>query len=162
MNCILTLKIPMEIIEAIRGTDEIDREKIAAGLGVYYVDGDGGLVAVNNFKLAQKEDESWIIKFNYNAKFAAEIVFNAPDYKEQQAAASGIPWWVWLIVGLAGAAVVGVVIVIVITVKKKSVGAVTVTADNGEVLGRLDKQDEKLNEIREIVDGGFNDFVGDE
>ena len=120
MNCILTLKIPTEIIEAIRGTDKIDREKIAAGLGVYYVDGDGELVAVDNFRIAQKEDESWIIKFNYNAKFAAEIVFNAPDYKGQQAAASGIPWWVWLIVGLAGAAVVGVVVVIVITVKKRA------------------------------------------
>ena len=97
------------------------------------------------------------LALSIRTKLPNEFVFNAPAPEEP---AAGIPWWVWLIVGLAGAAVIGVVIVIIVVAKKKSAAAVV--ADNGEVLGRLDKQDEKLNEIREIVDGGFNDIVDDD
>ena len=83
---------------------------------------------------------------------SAEFVFNAP--KEP---AAGIPWWVWLLAGLAGAAVVGVVIVIMVVAKKKSEGAVV--ADNGEVLKILGEHGEKIDELIEISDGGFNDRV---
>ena len=38
----------------------------------------------------------------------------------------------------------------------------TVTADNGEVLEKLGVQDEKIDRLIEITDGGFNDFVDDE
>lgn len=165
MNCILTLKIPTEIIEAIRGGEEINRKKIAEGLSVYYVNGNGRLVAVDNFKIAQKEDESWIVKFNYNEKFRAEVVFNVSDYKEQSEPAAGAPWWVWLLVCLGGAAVVGVAVVIIVVAKKKNAAAVVVGGsayDDAELKERLDKQDEKLDEIKEIVDGGFNDVVDDE
>lgn len=164
MNCILTLKIPTEIIEAIRDGEEINREKIAEGLSVYYVNDNGRLVAVDNFKIAQKEDESWIVKFNYNSTFRAEVVFNVSDYKEQTEPAAGAPWWVWLLVGLGGAAVVGVAVIIIVVAKKKNAAAVVGGAayDDAELKERLDKQDEKLDEIKEIVDGGFNDIADDE
>ncbi|MDE7087374.1 MAG: hypothetical protein K2O67_04195, partial [Clostridia bacterium] len=74
MNCIITLNIPMEIIEGIRGGEKISRDKIAENLKLYYVDGDGDYVKVKTFTIAQKEDESWIVKFNYNGKFRAEVV----------------------------------------------------------------------------------------
>ncbi|MCM1546726.1 MAG: hypothetical protein NC033_06825 [Clostridiales bacterium] len=88
-----------------------------------------------------------------------EYVFNAPL---KDAPAAGIPWWVWLIVGISVVAVITLIVVIVLAVKHKKQGAVAVTADNGEVLGRLDKQDEKIDKLIEITDGGFNDLVDDE
>lgn len=166
MNCILTLKIPTEIIEAIRGGEEINREKIAEGLSVYYVNGNGRLVAVDNFKIAQKEDESWIVKFNYNSTFRAEVVFQAANVENPapEEPEAGAPWWVWLLVGLGGAAVVGVAVIIIVVAKKKNAAAVVGGAayDDAELKERLDKQDEKLDEIKEIVDGGFNDIADDE
>lgn len=166
MNCILTLKIPTEIIEAIRGGEEINREKIAEGLSVYYVNGNGRLVAVDNFKIAQKEDESWIVKFNYNSTFRAEVVFQAANVENPapEEPEAGAPWWVWLLVGLGGAAVVGVAVIIIVVAKKKNAAAVVGGAayDDAELKERLDKQDEKLDEIKEIVDGGFNDVIDDE
>lgn len=160
INCILTLKIPNEIIEAIRGGEEINRDKIAEGLSVYYINGNGQLVEVENFKIAQKEDESWIIKFNYNEKFRAEVVFNAAEVSEQSPAKSGTPWWVWLIVGLAGAAVIGVVIVLIVVAKKKNAAVVGGAAyDDAELKAKLSEQDKKLDEIKDIIDGGFNDII---
>lgn len=160
INCILTLKIPNEIIEAIRGGEEINRDKIAEGLSVYYINGNGQLVEVENFKIAQKEDESWIIKFNYNEKFRAEVVFNAAEVSEQSPAKSGTPWWVWLIVGLAGAAVIGVVIVLIVVAKKKNAAVVGgVAYDDAELKAKLSEQDKKLDEIKDIIDGGFNDII---
>ena len=160
INCFLTLKIPTEIIETIRGGEEINPERIADELKVYYIGVDGLPVPVEKFDIIRREDESWQVKFNYNAKFRAEVVFNAPNAAGNSEPAAGIPWWVWLLAGLAGAAVVGVVIVIIVVAKKKSAGAVV--ADNGEVLGKLDRQDQKIDRLIEISDGGFNDFVEDE
>ncbi|MDE7256495.1 MAG: hypothetical protein K2N50_00870 [Clostridia bacterium] len=161
MNCVLTLKIPTEIIEGIRGGEKIDRDKIAAGLGVYYVEG-SEFVAVKAFTIAQKDD-SWIVKFNYNAEFPAEIVFNAAEAEDGQGNANGgTPWWVWLLVCLGGAAVIGVIVVIIVVAKKKNTAAVAAVYDDAELKAKLTEQDRKLDEIKEIVDGGFNDFVDGE
>ncbi|MDE6850066.1 MAG: hypothetical protein K2J54_01935, partial [Clostridia bacterium] len=131
MNCVLTLKIPTEIIKGILRGEKIDRDKIAAGLTVYYVDSDGDYIKIKPFTIAQKEDESWIIKFNYNEKFPAEIVFNAPDAEQEGASAkSGIPWWVWLLVGLGGATLITVIIVAVVLSKRKKEEK-TVTVQGG-------------------------------
>lgn len=129
-------------------------------MSVYYINGNGQLVEVENFKIAQKEDESWIIKFNYNEKFRAEVVFNAAEVSEQSPAKSGTPWWVWLIVGLAGAAVIGVVIVLIVVAKKKNAAVVGgVAYDDAELKAKLSEQDKKLDEIKDIIDGGFNDII---
>ncbi|MDE7087273.1 MAG: hypothetical protein K2O67_03670, partial [Clostridia bacterium] len=133
INCFLTLKIPTEIIEAIRGGEEINRDKIAAGLKVFYIDGEGTPVEVENFTIAMRDDDSWQIKFNYNEKFRAEVVF-AADLEEQPAEpeTTGIPWWVWLIVGLVVAALLGIFIIIIVVAKKKKND--NNPTDNGEVL----------------------------
>lgn len=159
MNCILTLKIPVEIIEAIRGGEEINRDKIARELSVYYVT-DGALNKVEAFTVAQKEDESWIIKFNYNAKFRAEVVFNAAGVQseEQPAESAATPWWVWLISGLGGAALIGVVIIIIVVAKKKG-GTVVVNGDDPETRRRLNRHDEMLEELLNRDDGGFSAHV---
>ncbi|MDE7086897.1 MAG: hypothetical protein K2O67_01770, partial [Clostridia bacterium] len=161
MNCILTLKIPTDIIEAIRGGEEINRDKIAAGLKVYYVNADGEFVGVENFKIAQKEDESWIVKFNYNEKFRAEVVFNAENVTvdepiPEEPDSSGIPWWVWLLVGLGGATLFAIIIVIIVIAKKKNKDDGT-PVDNGEVLSQLAEQGQKIDELlTRSDDGGFN------
>ena len=159
MNCILTLKIPVEIIEAIRGGEEINRDKIARELSVYYVT-DGALNKVEAFTVALKEDESWIIKFNYNAKFRAEVVFNAAGVQseEQPAESAATPWWVWLISGLGGAALIGVVIIIIVVAKKKG-GTVVVNGDDPETRRRLNRHDEMLEELLNRDDGGFSAHV---
>ncbi len=159
MNCILTLKIPVEIIEAIRGGEEINRDKIARELSVYYVT-DGALNKVEAFTVALKEDESWIIKFNYNAKFRAEVVFNAAGVQaeEQPAESAATPWWVWLILGLGGAALIGVVIIIIVVAKKKG-GTVVVNGDDPETRRRLNRHDEMLEELLNRDDGGFSAHV---
>ncbi len=159
MNCILTLKIPVEIIEAIRGGEEINRDKIARELSVYYVT-DGALNKVEAFTVALKEDESWIIKFNYNAKFRAEVVFNAAGVQaeEQLAESAATPWWVWLISGLGGAALIGVVIIIIVVAKKKG-GTVVVNGDDPETRRRLNRHDEMLEELLNRDDGGFSAHV---
>ena len=159
MNCILTLKIPVEIIEAIRGGEEINRDKIARELSVYCVT-DGALNKVEAFTVAQKEDESWIIKFNYNAKFRAEVVFNAAGVQaeEQPAESAATPWWVWLISGLGGAALIGVVIIIIVVAKKKG-GTVVVNGDDPETRRRLNRHDEMLEELLNRDDGGFSAHV---
>ena len=170
MNCFLTLKIPTEIIEAIRGGAEINRDKIAEGLKVYYIDEAGAPVEVENFAIAMRDDDSWQIKFNYNDKFRAEVVF-AADVDENVGGGAGnsIPWWVWLIIGLAGAAVIGVIIVIIVVAKKKNGGGDGGTTviegaqyDDAQLRAQLAAQDKKLDEIKEIVDGGFNDIVDGE
>ncbi|MDE7086577.1 MAG: hypothetical protein K2O67_00105, partial [Clostridia bacterium] len=157
INCFLTLKIPADIIEAIRGGEEINRDKIAAGLKVYYIDGEGTPVEVDNFTIAMRDDDSWQIKFNYNEKFRAEVVF-AADLDEPTPAepeSSGIPWWVWLIVGLVAAALLGIFIIIIVVAKKKKND--NNPTDNNEVLSRLDNQDQVLNELlNRGDDGGFN------
>ncbi|MDE7087271.1 MAG: hypothetical protein K2O67_03660, partial [Clostridia bacterium] len=155
INCFLTLKIPTDIIEAIRGGEEINRDKIAAGLKVYYIDGEGTPVEVNNFTIAMRDDDSWQIKFNYNEKFRAEVVF-AADIEEQPAEPenSGIPWWVWLIVGLVVVAIVGVIIVIIVVAKKKNDG--NNGGDTEELKAQLAEQGEKIDELLGRDDGGFN------
>ncbi|MDE6557718.1 MAG: hypothetical protein K2K39_01280, partial [Clostridia bacterium] len=88
---------------------------------------------------------------------SAEIVFHTEKAPEK----SGIPWWVWLIVGMGGVLAVCVIVITVVVIKKKS-GNVTVVSNNGEVLKRLGKQDEKIDKLIEITDGGFNDtYNGD-
>ena len=155
MNCILTLKIPTEIIEAIRGGEAINRDKIAEALNVYYVDGDGDFIKVKAFTIAQKEDESWIVKFNYNEKFRAEVVFSAPGVEQSEPEKAGIPWWVWVIIGIGGATLLAIIIVIIVVAKKKK-GDNTPT-DNGELLSRMDSQEQKIDELlTRSDDGGFN------
>ncbi len=166
LNCVLTLKIPTEIIEAIRGGEEINRDKIADGLGVYYVT-DGGLEKVNAFTIAQREDESWIIKFNYNSKFRAEVVFNAENYEEpaEEPAKAGIPWWVWLIVGIGGATLITIIIVAVVLAKKKSANGNAPAPvimqgkeyDDAELKAQLAKQSKRIEDLENRDDGGFND-----
>ncbi|MDE7087396.1 MAG: hypothetical protein K2O67_04305, partial [Clostridia bacterium] len=159
MNCILTLKIPTDIIEAIRGGEEINREKIAEGLNIYYVDGDGDYNKVKAFTIAQKEDESWIVKFNYNEKFRAEVVFSAPNVEEpaEEPETSGIPWWVWLLVGLGGATLLAMIIVIIVIAKKKNNGNNGGSQyDDAELKAQLAEQGEKIDELLGRDDGGFN------
>ena len=112
------------------------------------------------FTVAQKEDESWIIKFNYNAKFRAEVVFNAAGVQaeEQPAESAATPWWVWLISGLGGAALIGVVIIIIVVAKKKG-GTVVVNGDDPETRRRLNRHDEMLEELLNRDDGGFSAHV---
>ena len=172
-SCILTLTVPNEIITAILGGGQIDLEKLAANLGVSYVSGyavqDGvkvpsELTSVDNFKLI-KSGEKYSVKFTYEGEFGAEIVFSALNVEEvsENEPANGTPWWVWLIVGLAGAALVGVVVVIIVVAKKKSAAVVVGGAayDDAELKAKLSEQDKKLDEIKEIVDGGFNDLADD-
>ncbi|MDE6850522.1 MAG: hypothetical protein K2J54_04265 [Clostridia bacterium] len=90
---------------------------------------------------------------------SAEFVFNSPAPEQPGTA---LPWWVWLIVAIMAVVLIILIIVIVLAVRKKRSGSVSVTADNGEVLGRLDKQDEKIDKLIEITDGGFTDPVDDE
>ncbi len=166
LNCVLTLKIPTEIIEAIRGGEEINRDKIADGLGVYYVT-DGGMEKVNAFTIAQREDESWIIKFNYNSKFRAEVVFNAENFEEptEEPEKAGIPWWVWLIVGIGGATLITIIIVAVVLAKKKSANgnapapapATVKEYDDAELKAQLAKQNKRIEDLENRDDGGFND-----
>ncbi|MDE7087152.1 MAG: hypothetical protein K2O67_03060, partial [Clostridia bacterium] len=159
INCFLTLKIPTDIIEAIRGGEEINRDKIAAGLKVYYIDGEGAPVEVENFTIAMRDDDSWQIKFNYNEKFRAEVVFAADidDPTSAEPETTGIPWWVWVIVGTGVAVAIILIVVIAIAAKNKKNGGGNTPVDNGEVLQRLDNQDQVLNELlNRGDDGGFN------
>ncbi|MDE7087289.1 MAG: hypothetical protein K2O67_03755, partial [Clostridia bacterium] len=79
-----------------------------------------------------------------------EYVFNSPAPEEP---ASGIPWWVWLIVGLVVVAIVGVVIVIIVVAKKKNGGN---GGDTEELKAQLAEQGEKIDELLGRDDGGFN------
>ncbi|MDE7083978.1 MAG: hypothetical protein K2O81_01890, partial [Clostridia bacterium] len=95
----------------------------------------------------------------------AEFVFNTAATVET--AKSGIPWWVWLLVGLGGATLITVIIVaVVLSKRKRDEKTVTVQGgtqyDDAELKAKLTEQDRKLDEIKEIVDGGFNDFVDGE
>ncbi|MDE7084070.1 MAG: hypothetical protein K2O81_02370, partial [Clostridia bacterium] len=74
----------------------------------------------------------------------------------------GTPWWVCLLVCLGGAAVSGVIVVIIVVAKKKNTAAVAAVYDDAELKAKLTEQDRKLDEIKEIVDGGFNDLVDGE
>lgn len=91
-----------------------------------------------------------------------EYVFNAPA---SAVPGVGIPWWVWLLVGIGCATVLGVIIVIIVVLKKKNGGdggAAVIEStkyDDAELKARLSAQDRKLDEIREIIDGGFNDIA---
>ncbi|MCM1437902.1 MAG: hypothetical protein NC131_01645 [Roseburia sp.] len=86
-----------------------------------------------------------------------EYVFNAPLAETPK---SGIPWWVWLIVAISVIVLITLIVVIILAAKhKKQHGAVSVTADNGEVLDKLHRQDEKIDRLIEITDGGFNDLI---
>ncbi|MDE7087650.1 MAG: hypothetical protein K2O67_05610, partial [Clostridia bacterium] len=152
MNCILTLKIPTEIIEAIRGGEAINRDKIAEALNVYYVDGDGDFIKVKAFTIAQKEDESWIVKFNYNEKFRAEVVFSASGVEQSEPEKAGIPWWVWVIIGIGGATLLAIIIVIIVVAKKKK--GDNTPPDNGELLSRMDSQEQKIDELLTRSDDG--------
>ncbi|MDE7087198.1 MAG: hypothetical protein K2O67_03295, partial [Clostridia bacterium] len=153
-------KIPTDIIEAIRGGEEINRDKIAAGLKVYYIDGEGAPVEVENFTIAMRDDDSWQIKFNYNEKFRAEVVFaadiDAPTPAEPET--TGIPWWVWVIVGTGVAVAIILIVVIAIAAKnKKNNGGGGTPYDEDELLSRLDSQEQKIDELlNRGDDGGFN------
>ncbi len=164
LNCILTLKIPTEIIEAIRGGEEIDRDKIAKNLSVYCVT-DGEMNKVEAFRIAQREDESWIVKFNYNSKFRAEVVFNAENV-EEPAKSGGIPWWVWLIVGLGGATLIAIIVLVIVVAKKKSAAGNDPAPapapqvkeyDDAELKAQLAEQRKLIDELANRDDGGFND-----
>ncbi|MDE7086562.1 MAG: BspA family leucine-rich repeat surface protein, partial [Clostridia bacterium] len=81
-----------------------------------------------------------------------EYVFNAPAPEEP---ASGIPWWVWVIIGLGGATLLTIIIVFIVVAKKKKND--NNPTDNGEVLQRLDNQEQKIDELlTRSDDGGFN------
>ncbi|MDE7087218.1 MAG: hypothetical protein K2O67_03395, partial [Clostridia bacterium] len=83
-----------------------------------------------------------------------EYVFNAPAPEEPSA---GIPWWVWLIVGIGVVVVIILIIVIALVAKNKKNNNGGTPVDNGEVIQRLDSQDQMLNEIlNRGDDGGFN------
>ncbi|MDE7439407.1 MAG: hypothetical protein K2N23_02750, partial [Clostridia bacterium] len=122
INCILTLSIPKDIIDAIRGGEEINREKIAEELKLYYVV-DGDLTRIKNFKIAQKEDESWQVSFNYNEKFRAEIVFNAPGVEEPTAPARNFfkDYWMYIAIGAAVLLLV-IILIVVLSIKKAHAG----------------------------------------
>ncbi|MDE7087478.1 MAG: hypothetical protein K2O67_04715, partial [Clostridia bacterium] len=156
INCFLTLKIPTDIIEAIRGGEEINRDKIAAGLKVYYIDGEGKPVEVEKFEIKMRDDDSWQIKFNYNEKFRAEVVFAADlDEPTPEPETTGIPWWVWLLVILGSATLLAIIIVIIVVAKKKK--GDNAPTDNGELLSRMDSQEQKIDELlTRSDDGGFN------
>ncbi|MDE7087875.1 MAG: hypothetical protein K2O67_06760, partial [Clostridia bacterium] len=84
-----------------------------------------------------------------------EYVFNAPAPEEPAQPSAGIPWWVWVIIGLGGATLLAIVIVIIVVAKKKK-GDNTPT-DNGELLSRMDSQEQKIDELlTRSDDGGFN------
>ncbi|MDE6586579.1 MAG: hypothetical protein K2K80_07865, partial [Clostridia bacterium] len=84
-----------------------------------------------------------------------EYVFNAPA-PEPEEPSSGIPWWVWLLVGLGGATLLAIVIVIIVVAKKKNKDDGT-SVDNGEVLSQLAEQGQKIDELlTRSDDGGFN------
>ena len=81
-----------------------------------------------------------------------EYVFNAPAPEEPS---TGIPWWVWLIVGLVAAALFGIFIIIIAVAKKKKND--NTPPDNGELLSRMDSQEQKIDELlTRSDDGGFN------
>ncbi|MDE7086742.1 MAG: hypothetical protein K2O67_00950, partial [Clostridia bacterium] len=85
---------------------------------------------------------------------SAEFVFNAPAPEQPKA---GIPWWIWLIVACVCVAVIVIVIVVIKKKKGGNGGTGGTPVDNGEVLQRLDNQDQVLNEIlNRGDDGGFN------
>ncbi|MDE7087402.1 MAG: hypothetical protein K2O67_04335, partial [Clostridia bacterium] len=81
----------------------------------------------------------------------SEFVFNSPIPEQPSA---GIPWWVWLIIGLVVVAIVGVVIVIIVVAKKKNDGGNG--GDTEELKAQLAEQSEKIDELLGRDDGGFN------
>ncbi|MDE7087721.1 MAG: hypothetical protein K2O67_05980, partial [Clostridia bacterium] len=83
-----------------------------------------------------------------------EYVFNAPAPEEPAQPSAGIPWWVWVIIGLGGATLLTIIIVFVVVAKKKKND--NAPTDNGEVIQRLDSQEQKIDELLGRDDGGFN------
>ncbi len=79
-----------------------------------------------------------------------EFIFNTAAPEPEKA---GVPWWVWLIVGLAVAAIV--VVVVVIVIKKKHAPApeaetvyVNGTSyDDSELKQRMEEQNGKIDEL---------------
>lgn len=121
MNCVLTLKVPDGIIEAICPDGEVTKERIAEKLKVYCIDGDGDTVLVKNYALARREDGSWIVKFNYNGKFRAEVIFNAygieiDQFVPEEPTNSGIPMWIFIAAGLA---ILLILVIIIIAVTRR-------------------------------------------
>ncbi|MDE7086697.1 MAG: hypothetical protein K2O67_00725, partial [Clostridia bacterium] len=77
----------------------------------------------------------------------------APEPEEPS---SGIPWWVWLLVGLVSATLLTIIIVFIVVAKKKKNDDGT-PVDNGELLSRMDSQEQKIDELlTRSDDGGFN------
>lgn len=106
MNCILTLKIPKDIVEAICGEEDESPALIKEKLKVYYIDEDEELLPIKNYTLGKRDDGSWAVKFNYNGKFKAEIVFNANGIEveptpEPEAPSGSFPYWIIIVAGVA-------------------------------------------------------------
>ncbi len=125
INCILTLKVPDAVIKAICGDGEQTKEAILEKLKVYCIDGDGDAAIVKNYTLARREDESWIVKFNYNGKFRTEVVFNAygievePSVPEESANSS-LPSWVFIAIGAGILLLVLLAVIIALSRRRRS------------------------------------------
>ena len=124
MNCILTLKVPDAVIKAICGDGEQTKEAILEKLKVYFIDGDGDAAIVKNYTLARREDESWIVKFNYDGAFRAEIVFNAygveaAEPAPEEPANGGVPIWIFIAVG-GGILLIALLAIIIAATRRKS------------------------------------------
>lgn len=122
MNCILTLKVPDDIVQAISAEGELTKEKIVEKLKVYYIDEDGDAMPVKNYTLVRRADESWAVKFNYDGKFKAEIVFNAPDVQpieDIQPSDGKIPTWIFIAVG-AGIGLLLLILTIVLLARRRT------------------------------------------
>ncbi len=150
LNCILTLKIPQEIIDEIRRGGEISRTTIEQGLKLYSVSADGAASQIKGYNVLHNADDSWSVKFNYNGRFSAEIVFNTEKHAQPGA---GIPWWVWLLVGIGAALIIAAVVVIIVVVKKKNAAKY----DDAELKAQLAKQNKRIEDLENRDDGGFND-----
>ncbi|MDE6691737.1 MAG: hypothetical protein K2K04_07180, partial [Clostridia bacterium] len=160
INCVITLRIPDEMVKQILDGAEINREKIAEGLSVYYVRDVYGvreLVSIENFKIILREDGSFV-KFNYNGEFRAEMVLNAPNVKTPR---STIPWWIWLVVGVGAVTAIGIFTLIIVVIKKKNSKGSTVIMNNDDPATRrkLAEHDALINELLNRDDGGFGDHV---
>lgn len=124
MNCILTLKVPDAVIKAICGDGEQTKEAILEKLKVYFIDGDGDAAIVKNYTLARREDESWIVKFNYDGAFRAEIVFNAYGVEAiepapEEPANGGVPIWIFIAVG-GGILLIALLAIIIAATRRRS------------------------------------------